>query len=508
MCLQQTGDFCIDPQMVLTPFVQPLPIPPAAQPVAQLSPPPVPINHQRYDEFPPVHLYEVHVQQSLWQFHPDLPPSIVWGFNGFPMGETYYANYGQPFLIRYYNDLPLHGDGTGFGKPEITIHLHNAHTASESDGNPNNFFPPGTFWDNHYAMMLAGGDDRETLGTLWYHDHRADFTSQNTYKGLTGFTIFYDERDSGDENDPNPEAFRLPGGEYDVPLQLADKKFLATDKSLWMDIFNTDGFIGDQMTVNMAIQPYFEVAKRKYRFRFLNVGPSRFYQVALSNGQPMTLIANDGNLLPRPFQVNSVEIGVAERMDLVVDFSRADIGDEIYLVNLTDQISGKGPTGIILDPATAPRMMKFIVNRTAPDNSRIPRQTRPLNRIQESEVVTTREWVFDNQNGIWTINNQPFNPNRIDAVVQKNTAERWIFRNTSDDWEHPVHIHFEEHQVELVNGLPPKLEDRGRKDVSVLGPGDTIQAVFRFRDFVGTYPIHCHNTVHEDHAMMLLWAIQ
>jgi FtsP/CotA-like multicopper oxidase with cupredoxin domain len=25
----------------------------------------------------------------------------------------------------------------------------------------------------------------------------------------------------------------------------------------------------------------------------------------------------------------------------------------------------------------------------------------------------------------------------------------------------------------------------------------------RFRDFEGRYPIHCHNLVHEDHAMML-----
>ena len=30
---------------------------------------------------------------------------------------------------------------------------------------------------------------------------------------------------------------------------------------------------------------------------------------------------------------------------------------------------------------------------------------------------------------------------------------------------------------------------------------------FRFRDFTGKYPFHCHNVVHEDHAMMLLWEI-
>ena len=509
-CLQETGDFCIDPDSLLTPFIEPLWIPPVAQPVEALDPPPVPENHQMYDDYPPVHLYDVDVRQSTWQFHPDLPPSTTWGFNGFPMGETYVARYGEPFLVRYRNNLPLDGDGTGYGKPEITIHLHNAHTASESDGNPNNFFPPDTFWDNHYAMILAGDDNRETLNTLWYHDHRGDFTSQNTYKGLTGFTIFYDDRDSGDENDPNPRAFNYPSGEYDVVLQLADKKFINTTagKDMWMDIFNTDGFLGDQITVNMKVKPYFEVARRKYRFRGLDVGPSRFYNLGLSDATPITVIANDGNLLPRPQVMESVQIGVAERMDFIIDFSQYEIGDVVYLVNRTDQTNGKGPTGIILDHDEADKILEFRITRDAVDNSRVPEFTRSIPRIQEDEIVATREWVFDNENGIWTINGQAFDPSRVDAVVQKGTAERWIFRNTAQDWEHPVHVHFEEHHVELLNGRRPPKYEQGRKDVSVLGPNDEIQVVFRFRDFVGSYPIHCHNTVHEDHAMMLLWVIE
>jgi hypothetical protein len=30
----------------------------------------------------------------------------------------------------------------------------------------------------------------------------------------------------------------------------------------------------------------------------------------------------------------------------------------------------------------------------------------------------------------------------------------------------------------------------------------------RFRDFEGQYPIHCHNVLHEDHAMMAMFEIQ
>ena len=89
-------------------------------PVTELNPPPVPENHQLWDEHPPVDLYDVHIKVAEHKFHPDLPPSIVWGFNGHPLGETYYANYGEPFLVRFHNDLPFEGDGTGFGKPETS----------------------------------------------------------------------------------------------------------------------------------------------------------------------------------------------------------------------------------------------------------------------------------------------------------------------------------------------------------------------------------------------------
>ena len=46
-----------------------------------------------------------------------------------------------------------------------------------------------------------------------------------------------------------------------------------------------------------------------------------------------------------------------------------------------------------------------------------------------------------------------------------------------------------------------------RKDVALLRPGDSITLTIRHRDWLGEYPMHCHNTVHEDHAMLLLWEV-
>jgi FtsP/CotA-like multicopper oxidase with cupredoxin domain len=47
-----------------------------------------------------------------------------------------------------------------------------------------------------------------------------------------------------------------------------------------------------------------------------------------------------------------------------------------------------------------------------------------------------------------------------------------------------------------------------RKDVTRLQADEDVKVFFRFRDFQGDWPMHCHNVVHEDHAMMLLFQVQ
>jgi FtsP/CotA-like multicopper oxidase with cupredoxin domain len=74
---------------------------------------------------------------------------------------------------------------------------------------------------------------------------------------------------------------------------------------------------------------------------------------------------------------------------------------------------------------------------------------------------------------------------------------------------HPIHIHFEEFQMLRRNGraIVPGDSEYARKDVMRLQHGEENTAVWRFRDFEGRYPMHCHNTLHEDHAMMMRWDI-
>ena len=46
-----------------------------------------------------------------------------------------------------------------------------------------------------------------------------------------------------------------------------------------------------------------------------------------------------------------------------------------------------------------------------------------------------------------------------------------------------------------------------RRDIATLLPNDEIKVFMRWDDFLGKYVMHCHNVVHEDHAMMIRWDI-
>jgi FtsP/CotA-like multicopper oxidase with cupredoxin domain len=561
------------------PFTAPLNIMPVAQPVNPntYDPPIEPERHQRFDDFPPQKHYEEVMTEFRWKYHWQPPygdgtPGVVgrdgdenvgswhWGFNGITPGETYHANYGEPVFLRRNNLLPTVGAGNvTFALPSPTVHLHNGHTASESDGIPQDFFNPGEFWDHHYANIPAGSpfewnfDNPEIMNTLWYHDHRLDFTATNVYAGFSGFYLLFDERDSNNERDRNPRAFRLPSGKYDIPLILHDVMFQPNGQVIW-DFFTPDGasphpearpepvevgnsqgtpdtfdsnrlqyttqgMTGDKITVNRIIQPYLDVDRRKYRFRFLNGGPSRLYRLVLKvvpkpgRGEPyfedFIVLSNDGNLLEAPLVEPKIDLWIANRFDVIIDFSKYKDGDKVQVWNdLEIRGDGAGPTGYTLEGENMMPVLEFrCKGKKKPDPSRVPATMRKLPEIRMSEVRRKRLFVFDYDNGLWTVNGRLMDPNRVDAKIEQGSAEIWTFRNEGTAWAHPVHTHFEEFQILEVNGRPPSAVERARKDVVSLGPGDEVTFFSRWRDFFGKHVMHCHNVVHEDHAMMMRWDI-
>ena len=157
---------------------------------------------------------------------------------------------------------------------------------------------------------------------------------------------------------------------------------------------------------------------------------------------------------------------------------------------------------------SAPKILKFIVRRetNVPDPSQVPSVLKPLPAM-DIPVVRERHWHFDRENGLWTVNGQLADMNRVDAVIKQGTAEIWNI-STSGGWAHPIHMHLEEYRILTRNDQSVAGTVLGGvKDVFALYPGDEMRLYMKFRDWVGRYVMHCHNTVHEDHAMMVRWDV-
>ena len=557
--------------------------------------------HQRWNEFFPKKGYIMSWAPIAPNsgFHPNLPaqqPNSIWTYGSGQTGNgtlppfLIKLRYGEPATLRVYNNTPVdRTQNNGFGRNESQLHFHNAHNGAESDGAANVHHFPGTFYDYRWSTTLArrdkintqatdrrasgpdgngglvnvAGDWREIQGTLWAHDHRFFFTADNVYKGNLGMVNMYSGLDRGNEKLNDGVNLRLPSGsqldfgnsDFDVNLVVSDA---ATDQSgqLFFDIFDTDGFLGDIPLVNLTYAPVMQVLPRKYRFRILSAGMSRFIQLQLAdssgNAVPFLQIANDGNLFPNPIRLTSLDQqGTAERYDIIVDFSTFRIGDKVTLVNTLQQTSGRMPDGQVAlgqalggsknDPAMG-GIMQFQIAAsvpsvdapgvtlyaTDPDPSVVPsvltEQIPIVTPVRERVVQWGRAGTGDSiqpngqcipdcneANGFpWTVmvNGQAahsMNANRVSLVYPKaGDIEHWTYINGGGGWDHPIHLHFEEGITMNRGSAPiPDSENLKRKDVWRLRPGGTVQFQIQFGEFGGSYVNHCHNTVHEDFALLM-----
>ncbi|WP_406674839.1 multicopper oxidase family protein [Nonomuraea sp. N2-4H] len=403
----------------------------------------------------------------------------VWGYNGVFPGPTIVSRRGRRTVVRHRNELPV----------PVVVHLHGGRTPPESDGYPTDLVKAsgGT---KEYAYPLD-----QPAATLWYHDHRMDFTGPQVYRGLAGFHLHRDDEE---------EALPLPRGDRDVPLMITDRAFAedgsfsypSLDPSLQGEPGVTgdfmSGVLGDCVLVNGVPWPVMEVTAARYRFRVLNASNARRYLLALDppppDGAAFTQIGSDQGLLAAPVGHDELQIAQAERFDVVVDFSRYPIGTRVTLRNKL----GKDGTGDV---------MRFIVARRGSDDSRIPDRLADIRPLSRSDAVAEREFTFERggaeHNGVtlWTVNGTPFSPDTIAATPKLGTVELWKLR--AQNVPHPIHIHLAPFQV-----LDPGPYAGGWKDTVDLRSGDQAEVLVKFDGYRGKYVFHCHNLEHEDMMMM------
>jgi spore coat protein A, manganese oxidase len=487
--------------VVLTPFVDPLPLPGAAIPTDMNAG----IPH-----------YQMSIQQTQQKLHRDLPPTTVWGFSdgtgaaGYP-GPTIEATSGKPIRVTWKNDLrqadggyrTTHvlavdhcAHGAEADAPRTVIHLHGGHVPSAFDGQPELTQVPGEGATYDYP-------NKQGTATLWYHDHALGITRLNVIMGIAGFYLL---------RDPDELALGLPSGKYEVPLAIQDRSFRPDGQFLYPESVG-DHFFGETLLVNGKVHPYHQVDRALYRFRLLNGSTSRTYTLWLWPYLPLVQIGSDGGLLERPVMRESITLSPGERADVLVDFGTPGVRSEYVLSN---SAPSPFPNG---DPVhDVSNVMKFIVNATPGPVPPIPQRLRTIAKLDPTGAVSSRDFTLERSTegcggGEWRINNLGWHD--ITERPRLGTTEIWRFINRSGV-AHPMHLHLAMFQVldrqafELKDNLvvpkgpvlSPDPGEKGWKDTVSVGPFEMVRIIARFEDYLGKFPYHCHILEHEDHEMM------
>lgn len=431
----------------------------------------------------------------------------IWGYEGIFPGPTIESRRGRRTVVTHHNELPV----------PVVVHLHGGRTAPEHDGYPTDLILPRNVASQTGEHANDGGHAKDggqaggvsvgsrdyvyemdqPAATLWYHDHRMDFTGPQVYRGLAGFHLVHDDVE---------DSLGLPDGDRDIPLMITDRSFAEDGSFLYPSIDPSltgtpgvtadymSGVLGDCVLVNGAPWPVLEVAAVRYRFRLLNASNARRYRLRLDRGPAFTQIGSDLGLLSRPVGHDEIDIAQAERFDVVVDFSGHDVGDVITMVN---ERGDAGTTDV----------MRFVVGPREPDDSAVPDRLAEFETLSVEDVATEREFVFArggaqaNGMALWTVNGEAFSPDTVIARPALGTTEKWTIR--AQNVEHPFHVHLAGFQVVGRDGGDGVARwDLGWKDTVNLDNGGRAEILLRFDGYRGRYVFHCHNLEHEDMMMM------
>ncbi|MCM2390320.1 multicopper oxidase domain-containing protein [Streptomyces sp. CWNU-1] len=346
---------------------------------------------------------EIALRPTWVRMHSQLPPTLMWGYNGTVPGPTVEVRRGQRIRIAWTNRIPRGSEypvtavEVGRARPDDILphnrpgregvepnkdvaalpawsvtHLHGAQTGGGNDGWADNAVGFGD------AQLAEYPNDHQAV-QWWYHDHAMNITRWNVYAGLVGTYLVRDDEE---------DALGLPSGERELPLILADRN-LDTDSdgrlngrllhktSILVPKHPETGkpvtlpFVGPYSTVNGVIWPHLDVDAGWYRFRLVNASNARIYNLVLvdedDNPVPgvMHQIGSDGGLLPRPVPLDFIDgapliAAPAERFDLLIDFRKL-AGRKVRLIN-----KGRNkPLGEpdLVDSIPYPQVMEFRVDK-------------------------------------------------------------------------------------------------------------------------------------------------
>jgi FtsP/CotA-like multicopper oxidase with cupredoxin domain len=392
------------------------------------------------------------------------------GYNGKAPGPILRFKEGVPTTIDVYNET----------KNEELVHWHGLAIDTINDGAVEEGSP----------VIAPGGHQRynftpKPTGTRWYHTHTMamDNLSLATYTGQFGFLYIEPRHEPGDYDQ---EIF-LAIHHWEPHLMMMDAPMNAKDVAYKYASFNDK--------LHSAAEPIRVKQGQRIMFRLLNASATQTVALALP-GHQFTVMALDGNPVPQPYPVETVVLGVAERIDAIVEMNTPGVW-VMGSTNNEERNAGLGRTieyaGSKGDPIwAAPDSVTwdyFLFANTAkapePD-FKIPMTFSPLPAGPDGMQH-------------WTVNGKEF-PHSEPLHFHAGKRHRLVFVNGSAEL-HPLHLH--RHSFELVS-LGGRTCSGLMKDTVNIPPNSTME-VDVIADNPGDTLFHCHQQLHMDYGFMQLF---
>lgn len=434
-------------------------------------------------------------QDSVQFFPGQLTQTLA--FNQYAyLGPTLILNNGQNVSITVNNQI---GDTTN-------VHWHGLHVSPTNDGGPHIMIMDGMSWNPQFTVL-------DKASTYWYHPHFHGKTAEHAIKGAAGIIIVRD----------NDEAqLNLPRryGVDDFPIIVQSAQLDSNNQFMPFGMQDSTVLVNG-VRANYGSAAYLNVPAQVVRLRLLNAAGERTFNFGFTGNMPFKIIGSDGGLLGAPVNATRIRVSPGERYEILLDLSSMN-GQSIYLMSYGSEL----PTGVQggptmpMPPGNPPMdsplngvdyniLQLNIGNPSANPVTSIPATLVTVTPIPASQSNITRSIEMTAINmmamdGPFFFNQQLFDMERIDYYIPIDNTEIWELTN-STMVAHPFHIHDVQFYVLDRDGNLPPVYERGRKDVVLVLPQETVRFITKFEtftDIVVPYPFHCHILMHEDDGMM------
>ena len=410
------------------------------------------------------------------------------GYNGSVPGPLLRLREGVPVTVDLFNDTDI----------VEYVHWHGFPLSAAIDGTEEEkslSVPP----HGHLRYRMTP----QSPGSRWVHSHvmAMNDLTVGVYSGQFGFVYVEPKENPGRYEQEiflsthEWEPFFIDMDDDDNPS--AVEEFGETD---WGQSMVEIGYrIG---SINGKALGYGEPVRVKegehVLFHILNASATENIQLALP-GHAFLVTALDGNPVPRPCKVPSLDLGAGERVDAIVAMNHPGV----WILGSTEDDARGAGLGILIEYAGH---SGIAMNARATVASWDYAQY-GLERSQPPADITLPMVIAripPGGNGIerWTINGKSYCSSDPPEVLRKGMRYRFAFHNTSSD-AHPLHLHLSSFELTRIDG---RVTSGLLKDVVLIGANQRMEVDFTPEQ--GPMLFHCHNQFHMDRGFQMLFDVR